>query len=382
MPVSEAPSPVPADVLRSAVRSALGDPHAVPGPWEAVPLTRGASGRRCHLLRGVAGPAPPGGSAGRPWSLVLKEYPVPAGPDDPAGAPYARREPLLYASGLLERLGRDVAAPACHGRDEPSPGVVRLWLECFAEGDGGRWAPADWAAVARSLGRWHGGYAAGRPAPEAPWLRRGRLRTILDGQGTLVRRIAAARALPEVRGWWPAAVVDALERLWRERGAFCDALDRLPHTFAHGDAIRRNLFALRGPCGSPRTGAIDWEHAGHYALGEEVGQTLSVAAVFFDADPEDLAEIDAALFHGYLAGLADAGWRGDPRPVRLGYAAHAALRNAFNAVGATVADEAGRASALLRYGHSWEELAERRAAVRPYLLRLAQEARDLADGTP
>src|SRR5206468_9289162 len=109
---------------------------------------------------------------------------------------------------------------------------------------------------------------------------------------------------------------------------------------------------------------------GHYAVGEEVGQTLSVASAFYDVEPADLPTLDEALFAGYLAGLPDAGWRGDKgdeRAVRFAYAAHAALRNLFNAVGARVPDEAGRAAATATYGHTWEALAERRAEVRPFL---------------
>jgi hypothetical protein len=130
------------------------------------------------------------------------------------------------------------------------------------------------------------------------------------------------------------------------------------------------------------TVAIDWEFAGHYAVGEEVGQTLSVASAFYDVEPADLPALDEALFAGYLAGLRDAGWRGGrgaERPVRFAYAAHAALRNLFNAVGASVPDEAGRAAAKLTYGHTWEELAERRAEVRPFLLDRADEARRLLE---
>ena len=113
-----------------------------------------------------------------------------------------------------------------------------------------------------------------------------------------------------------------------------------------------------------------------------------MAAAFYDLEPKDLPELDEALFAGYLAGLRDAGWRGDPRPVRFAYAAHAALRNAFNAVGTRVPDEARRAAANQTYGHTWEELAERRAAVRPFLLERADEARGLlgilgdGDGVP
>jgi hypothetical protein len=124
---------------------------------------------------------------------------------------------------------------------------------------------------------------------------------------------------------------------------------------------------------------IDWEFAGQMAVGEEIGGTVSVASAFFDVEPADLPALDEALFAGYLAGLRDAGWRGDERPVRFAYAAHAALWNAFNAVGTTLPDEAGRAAILERHGRTWEELAEARAATRPFLLARAEEARGLME---
>ena len=142
---------------------------------------------------------------------------------------------------------------------------------------------------------------------------------------------------PELRRWWPPRVVAAILRLWEERDTFYEALERLPQTFCHGDAIRRNLLA-----GADETVAIDWEFAGHYAVGEEVGQTLSVASAFYDVEPADLPAIDEALFANYLDGLREAGWRGNTTEVRFAYAAHAALRNLFNTVGAFVPDDRRR----------------------------------------
>ena len=165
-------------------------------------------------------------------------------------------------------------------------------------------------------------------------------------------------------------VVARILRLWEDRDALCDALERLPQTFCHGDAIRRNLLAE-----AEETVAVDWACAGHYAVGEEVGQTLSVASAFYDVEPADLPALDEALFESYMAGLRDAGWHGDPTQVRFAHVAHAALRNAFNAVGATVPDDP--TAALEVYGRTWEELAERRAAIRPFLLDRADEARRL-----
>lgn len=179
---------------------------------------------------------------------------------------------------------------------------------------------------------------AGRPLPNAAWLGGQQLRTWLETQRPLVAQIAVAPLNADVRRWWPQTVVDAILRLWTERDAFGTALERLPQTFCHGDAIRRNLISRRGMDGGEETVAIDWEYAGRYAGGEEVGQTLSVASAFFDVEPTDLPTLDEALYAGYLAGLHDAGWHGDPRQVRFAYAAHAALRNVFNAVGASVPD--------------------------------------------
>jgi hypothetical protein len=201
----------------------------------------------------------------------------------------------------------------------------------------------------------------------------------VDRHRPLVARIAAAPENPAVRRWWPEPVVDAILRLWEERENFCTALDRLPQTFCHGDAIPRNLLFRRGADGSEEIVGIDWEFAGHYAAGEEIGQTLSVASAFFDVAPDDLPALDELLFGEYVAGLREVGWQGDPRAVRFAYAAHAALRNLFNAVGASVPTDAQRAAARQTYGHSWEELAERRAELRPFLLDRAAEARRLME---
>jgi hypothetical protein len=358
--------------LREVVRAALGEPGAVLDRWELVSMQSTASRSLC-LLNGTARV----GAVEHPWRVVLKVLRPVAGQDDATHIFYWKREALLYRSGFLEDLPAGLRAPRCYGWDEPADGSVWLWLEQVREEGERLWPLARWALAARHLGRFNGVYLAGRPLPQAPWLGGRRLRTWLARHGPLVERIAAAPMNPEVRRFWPRPVVDALLRLWEEREAFCAALERLPQTFCHGDAIRRNLFARGGTDGSEETVAIDWEYAGQMALGEEIGQTVSVASAFLDVAPDDLPALDEALFAGYLTGLCDAGWRGDERPVRFAYAAHAALRNAFNAVGATVPDDAGRMAAQQRYGHTWEELAEARAAVRPFLLDRAQEARGL-----
>lgn len=377
--VKEQSADIDAGRLQEIVRVALDAPDAMLGGWNATPLTGGASAatgmRPLFLLQGTASVS----SEERPWHVVLKGF-VPPGERDGASAiDDWKREWSLYGTDFLRTLPAGLNAPRLYGRDEAADGTVWLWQEYVQEEEPHQWPSGRWALAARHLGRLNGTSIVGEALPDAPWLGGERLRSWVERHRPLVERIAAAPRDPAVRHWWPQPTVDAILRLWEDRGIFYGALARLPQSFGHGDAIRRNLLFRRGAGDAEETVAIDWEHAGFYAAGEEMGQTLSVAAAFFDLAPTDLPDLDAALFASYLTGLRDAGWQGDERSVRFAYAAHAALRNAFNAVGATVPDAAGRASALRNYGHSWENLAAQRAAIRPFLIERADEARGLLD---
>jgi hypothetical protein len=339
--------------LREVVRAVLAEPSARLDEWHAEPRQGGG---RVNVIAGTAGV----GDAERRWRVVVKQLPGADGV-----------EARIHTSGLLDDLP-GIRAPRCYGADQTADGGVRLWLEHVEEKGERAWTIERWALAARHLGRFNGAYLAGRKLPDRPWLRGGRLRAWLDNHVPLVERIAAAPDDPAVSHWWPRPTVDAILRLWAERGRFCDALERLPRTFGHGDAIRRNLIF-----GSDGLVAIDWEHAGLYAAGEEVGQALSVAAAFFDLAPADLPALDEALFAAYRDGLRDAGAAPEPGHLRFAYAAHAALRNLFNAVGTSVPPAAGAARALQTYGHTWDALAGRRAEIRPFLLERADEARRL-----
>ena len=69
--------------LRELAPEALGEPRAVLGEWEAVPLNGPFGGlevaRSVFKIRGMARV----GAAKRPWRLVLKVLGPAAGPDDP-----------------------------------------------------------------------------------------------------------------------------------------------------------------------------------------------------------------------------------------------------------------------------------------------------------
>jgi hypothetical protein len=92
------------------------------------------------------------------------------------------------------------------------------------------------------------------------------------------------------------------------------------------DAFRRNLFIRRAPDESQETVAIDWAFVGSGAVGEELVPLIEASIVFMEVDLSDVLEIENQVLEGYLAGLSDVGWQGDPRQVRLGYTAAASLR--------------------------------------------------------
>jgi hypothetical protein len=181
-------------------------------------------------------------------------------------------------------------------------------------------------AAARRFGAFNGAYLAGRPLPDAPWLGRALRRAQAAEAAPGVAHLAALRGHPLVRAGWPDGLDEAVLRFWEEdRPRFLDALDRLPQTLQHGDPAAPNLFARPVPGGrGEETVAIDWAWLSVTAVGEDLACLMNyLPGRAAGGDPDPFAR---RLVAAYEAGLRDAGWRGDPRLVRLGYALSTALR--------------------------------------------------------
>src|SRR5690606_13835898 len=131
---------------------------------------------------------------------------------------------------------------------------------------------------------------------------------------------------PVVWTIFPPHVIDALLRLWTVRHAIYASLEQLPQTFCHLDVFRRNIFYHAGTNGSARTVLVDWSFAGIAAVGEEIAPLVAASVSFMDVPIADIHPLEEIVLAAYLDGLRDAGWHGDPQPVRDAYVASVGLR--------------------------------------------------------
>lgn len=196
-------------------------------------------------------------------SAVLKLLRLNAGPHpqwpsqpDADDTHYWLREPLAYASGVLDVFG----VPRVLGQIDRGDGSVALWLE-----DAGdpipQWTPEQFEVVARRLGS----AQAQLRGFDAPWLAHGWLREYLR-----------------------------LHELEYDEG-----LDELPTTLCHHDFHPNNVLDSGL--------VIDWAFCGVGPIGSDAG--VLVADGLADAwfPPEDIDAVFDAVWRGYTDGLGDAG---------------------------------------------------------------------------
>jgi hypothetical protein len=267
---------VPAEVLRAAT----GCGTATVLSCRAEPIG-GSMGSATGTVTRLSGRAACGASEVR-FSLVRKQSrPKPigrhdAGRHDPRHWAYWRREPLVYASGLLPAGGEPLVAPDCVGVAGDT-----VWLRDV----GGVRESARVAA--RRLGAWQ----ASTPIPDVPWL----------AGHQLAQRIAVSAL--DFRG------VDVERRLvdvWERREELLARLVGVPEVVGHGDFSMGNLVA-----DGDRTVVLDWATFGVAPVGADLAH-LALSSL------EDVVE-------DYLAGL---GGRFDEAAVRVGYRVTAGLTGA------------------------------------------------------
>jgi len=362
--------------LTPLVRSALNNETAEVTDWECKQL-HGGIGLGTAIYRFCGEGHDRGHKV--PWSLILKTL-CPAEDNTKVSAwNYYRREVDAYQSGLLDDLPGGLAAPRCFGVVEHSDGICWIWLEDVGEEIGSQWPLEHYGVVARHAGQLNGAYLVERPLPSQSWLSSDWLRGYIALSAPAMPLIRSSLDHSLVRHWLPGDASDRLFCLWEERDLFLDALDRLPQTLCHLDVFRRNLFARKTADDDDQTVVIDWAFAGRSAIGTDLVPLVLTSVAFNEVDLAQAQGLEDIVFEGYLEGLRDAGWRGNPQQVRLGYTA-GSLRSRLgelNRVMDMILDESQYPFAEQALGRSMEEIEDRFAQVNCFVDSLIDEAREL-----
>ncbi len=305
--------------LTSLVQKMLGRPKLQVSDWKVQQLHGGLEwGSAVFRFQGDAADA----GETVPWSLILKTIMSAEKSADPGGIWYWKREALAYQGGLLHDLpGGNVTAPTCYEIRERPGGSMWLWMEDIKDDIPCPWSIEQYAVVARHLGQFNGAYLTGRAFPSEPWITRNWLRMYVENAAPMIEFVRSNPNHPTVMHMFPGDTVAQILAVWEQHAQILDVLENLPQVLCHQDAFRRNLFARGG-----RTVAIDWGYMGNAPVGAELVALVAASLGFFEIPTDKVMELDRLCFEGYLQGLGDAGWKGDPRLVRTGYTVTLLLR--------------------------------------------------------
>ena len=334
-PAGHAPVGLDVDALTPVVRAAVRSDTASVTDWSVAPLRSDDVHFGGGKLFVVEGTAIDQGSTRR-WSVVLK--PVAREDDERAmdasdrfdDYAYWKREPLAYASGVLREMPGGIVAPECYGVVERSPDLYWIWLEHIT--DAMPWPLERYGTAGRHLGFFNGAYLAGTPTPPAEWAASTRsiqsywgASNPLMGPALELLRTPATWQRDEIRPVVDPLDLHALAAFFADEDRYVGALEALPQTFCHNDALRPNLFARRAD-GDHRTVAVDWQIAGHGPIGSELAMLVAGSVLFFKVPAADIEQVAARAWAGYLAGLKAAGCVFDSGEVRFGFTASVAAR--------------------------------------------------------
>lgn len=356
-------------MLTPLVRQSMQRGEAEIIDWKKERLYGGSFNSEIHRFSGTAR------AQGEvlPWSLILKIIRSPDGQDDPSSSNYWKREAFAYQSGLLDQIPDIICAPRCFGMVEQSGVEIWLWIEEIMDELRGNWQLDQYGNVARHLGQFNS-VGFGRQAQfTQPWLTKDQLRAwVGDTSPELPPNILAN---PLVSRVWPHDIYEWMLRVWSKHEVWIENIENQPQTLAHLDAFRRNLFSRQNKQGHLQTVMIDWAFVGSAAAGEEIAPLVAASLNFLDFDSTQVKALDQVVFEGYLEGLREAGWRGDPRTVRSTYAAASILRYCIGVSGVAymIADESQHGLLEQIFGHPLEKLTDVWANTNRFLFHLADE---------
>jgi hypothetical protein len=234
---------------------------------------------------------------------------------DPRHWNFWRREALAYETGLPRQLG--LGAPSVVDIRETGDGDIELLLEDVKGRHSSQLSVQDMAGTARALGR-----SQGRgDLSDHPWLSRGFLPDYSTSRPADWSLIDDDRAWSQklIKDHFPQGLREGLQHLHGNRQRLLSLMRALPRTVCHLDAWPNNI--IRRPDGE--VVLLDWAFVGDGALGEDVGNLIPDSVWDMLLPHQMLGDLEARATQAYLEGLAEAGWTGDERVVRLGICASA-----------------------------------------------------------
>ena len=226
-----------------------------------------------------------------------------------------------YQFGVAQHFtDQGLRAPSCAGVDISGEDAV-VAMEFVDGTPAERWDIGTYAGAARALGAAQGEILLSGALPDVDWLSRGFLCSYSTEKPVSWELLEDDRSWdqPAVADNFPAALRPATNELHAQRHQLYSVLESLPRTLCHLDFWTKNL--IKADDGS--FVLLDWAFVGDGALGEDIGNLVPDAAFDFFVEPDQLPQLREATLDAYLAGLADAGWHGDPRIVELAMAASA-----------------------------------------------------------
>ena len=113
-------------------------------------------------------------------------------------------------------------------------------------------------------------------------------------------------------------------------------------------------------------------------LGAELAALVQASVAFLEVAPADAGALEELCLDAYVAGLADAGWAGDPALVRLGYGLSSLLRYPLGCVRLllpALLDTHLHAGIEQTLGRPFEEIVDHWRTITSGHLALADQAR-------
>jgi hypothetical protein len=278
----------------------------------------------------------------------LSQWPLLHTLPEPSRSVFAQRrnwriELDMFEAGIGGVLPPGMRTPLLHHVRREGEHYLGLWWE-FIDVDPAPWSLDDFTRTAYLLGRMAARRAEGQPVNDSlpeichlPWPAPG-LRVFVD-----LRVLAVdVPTLRDPVNWQAAPVATALNevgdpdlpddlgRLADRVPSLLDRLDRLPQTYAHGDASPQNLLI---PDHDRATRiVIDWGLEKLLPIGFDLGQLLIGLAHADELPAAALPTIEEAIVPAYHEGLNDEGCRIDQSLVREGFVGSLICRSALSAI--------------------------------------------------